>query len=600
MSDEELDEYEDSSDSKQIQNNNSEPTVEEKLGKYVNKILATSPIDELYMLQEQVSEYLGVKSFKRKYPEIFRRLTEVKEREFLLRKMQVVTESQCDLGLTALKLNECLDLMAYDYPDKFKEFDQYFNEKRRRAIATAAFQAASLSLNRNKSEIFDAPRSSSSRTNLSEKDKMKEMVRKAMESVATYNSQIQREKLEERKSFYDLQTMRIQSPQSVVNKKDDHLFSNDKKGHYPVSLLPGQFQYYYKNYTSHELKYLPLDTVIYAPPIPDRLKYIEWKKSLNKPKQNDSIRKVNELRPAKTEVDSDKKISPVKNSDAGRQSIRITASAAPTIAKLISCTNQICHICQKSSQINQNSSFIDNNQLMVSCSSCTKHIHPVCLELNPTLVDWTCIRNYNWQCIECKVCSKCNKSNDEDKMMFCDRCDRGFHTYCANVENVPNGSWLCKSCTDFTDKLNAIQEKINNSKTQIKPEVNTPNKIKQNLKQKLSAALTPTATPSNGEKRGRGRPPGSANKPKDPNLQKKIKAVRGQKIKDSVNGFYSNSNSQMYSLQSPMTNSNLQFDDELNDSLMNYEANNYETQFGSVNSTPYFQMDEASNSQFQF
>lgn len=96
--------------------------------------------------------------------DIFRRLIEVKEREFLLRKMQVVSESQCDLGLTALKLNECLDLMAYDYPEKYKEFDDNFSEKRRRAIATSAFQAASLALTRNKSEIYDAPKSSSSRT----------------------------------------------------------------------------------------------------------------------------------------------------------------------------------------------------------------------------------------------------------------------------------------------------------------------------------------------------------------------------------------------------------------------------------------------------
>lgn len=73
------------------------------------------------------------------------------------------------------------------------------------------------------------------------------------------------------------------------------------------------------------------------------------------------------------------------------------------------------------------------------------------------------------------------------------------------------------------------------------------------------------------------------------------KTPRGQKIKETVNGFYSNSNSQMYSLQSPLANSNLQYDDEFNESL-----GNYGTQYGSINSTTYFQMDENSNSQFQF
>ncbi len=31
-------------------------------------------------------------------------------------------------------------------------------------------------------------------------------------------------------------------------------------------------------------------------------------------------------------------------------------------------------------------------------------------------------------------------------MMFCDRCDRGYHTYCAGVETIPDGSWQCSAC----------------------------------------------------------------------------------------------------------------------------------------------------------
>lgn len=77
------------------------------------------------------------------------------------------------------------------------------------------------------------------------------------------------------------------------------------------------------------------------------------------------------------------------------------------------------------------------------------------------------------------------------------------------------------------------------------------------------------------------------------------KTPRGIKVKDTVNGFYSNSNSQMYSLQSPITNSNLQYDDEFNDSLINLDGN-FEMQYGSVKSASYYQMDETSNSQFQF
>ena len=56
---------------------------------------------EHYFLQEQVSEYLGVKSFKRRYPDVQRRQVEHEERDFLV-EMKVVNVTQADLGLTAI------------------------------------------------------------------------------------------------------------------------------------------------------------------------------------------------------------------------------------------------------------------------------------------------------------------------------------------------------------------------------------------------------------------------------------------------------------------------------------------------------------------
>ena len=50
---------------------------------------------------------------------------------------------------------------------------------------------------------------------------------------------------------------------------------------------------------------------------------------------------------------------------------------------------------------------------------------------------------------------------DEDKMMFCDRCDRGFHTYCVGLGEVPSGSWLCTECSGWQDKLRGLSEKYN-------------------------------------------------------------------------------------------------------------------------------------------
>jgi hypothetical protein len=52
---------------------------------------------ESLMIQEQISEYLGVKSFKRKYPDLKRRLVEAEEKAYLKEK-GLVAESMCDLG----------------------------------------------------------------------------------------------------------------------------------------------------------------------------------------------------------------------------------------------------------------------------------------------------------------------------------------------------------------------------------------------------------------------------------------------------------------------------------------------------------------------
>jgi hypothetical protein len=42
-----------------------------------------------------------------------------------------------------LRLNDCLDIMADDYPEKYKEVSAFLNEKKRKSIA-AAIAAANL------------------------------------------------------------------------------------------------------------------------------------------------------------------------------------------------------------------------------------------------------------------------------------------------------------------------------------------------------------------------------------------------------------------------------------------------------------------------
>lgn len=59
---------------------------------------ANDRLADMYMLQEQIALYLGVKSFKRKYPDLKRRPVEPQEREYLQEK-GIVSETMCDLGI---------------------------------------------------------------------------------------------------------------------------------------------------------------------------------------------------------------------------------------------------------------------------------------------------------------------------------------------------------------------------------------------------------------------------------------------------------------------------------------------------------------------
>lgn len=83
---------------------------------------------DTYMIQEQIAEYLGVKSFKRKYPDLDRRTVEMEERDYLIEK-GLVTEKMCDLGVTAVYAVDVLDIMHQDFHEKYEQYKKYHREK---------------------------------------------------------------------------------------------------------------------------------------------------------------------------------------------------------------------------------------------------------------------------------------------------------------------------------------------------------------------------------------------------------------------------------------------------------------------------------------
>uniref|UniRef100_A0A9L0SDC3 PHD finger protein 10 n=1 Tax=Equus caballus TaxID=9796 RepID=A0A9L0SDC3_HORSE len=174
---------------------------------------------EYYMLQEQVSEYLGVTSF----------------------------------SLTALRSDEVIDLMIKEYPAKHAEYSVILQEKERQRI-TDHYKEYSQMQQQNTQKV--------------EASKVPEYIKKAAKKAAEFNSNLNRERMEERRAYFDLQTHVIQVPQGKYKVLPTE---RTKVSSYPVALIPGQFQEYYKRYSPDELRYLPLNTALYEPPLDPEL-----------------------------------------------------------------------------------------------------------------------------------------------------------------------------------------------------------------------------------------------------------------------------------------------------------------------------------------
>ena len=46
------------------------------------------------------------------------------------------------------------------------------------------------------------------------------------------------------------------------------------------------------------------------------------------------------------------------------------------------------------------------------------------------------------------ICQICNYDDNEDKLLLCDNCDSGYHTYCFKpvLKRIPDGNWYCFVC----------------------------------------------------------------------------------------------------------------------------------------------------------
>jgi len=190
---------------------------------------------EHYFLQEQVTEYLDAKSFKRKYPDCPRRTISMEERDFLI-DMKIVNETQADLGLTAIPSAYMLDIMSADFYEKYEEYLAVINERKEKSSRNYNYSSGC-----GDTKLEDA-----------------------VMAAAEFNKKFNKERTSQRRAYFDIQTFTCQYPKD--NKGIMKVLKKPRPGNYPIAMIPGQFVDHYRPYSSKELRLFPLNTVTSATP----------------------------------------------------------------------------------------------------------------------------------------------------------------------------------------------------------------------------------------------------------------------------------------------------------------------------------------------
>ncbi|CAG2172411.1 unnamed protein product [Oppiella nova] len=274
-------------------------------------------------------------------------------------------------------------------------------------------------------------------------------LKKAMKAVTEYNRQLNQERREDRRQCIDLQTYTINHPLGLGLQNKSLRRKRRRMGRYPIALFHNHYQDWYMKYSSEELKYFPLNTVLYGP-----ISDANALPPLLQSSLDDTIASDSDVAsdmgsddesscscgPNATEGDANDMDDSSDSDDSPprleRQQQPIPLTAVTPKASVVK-PNAVCKVCKMSTKAGEE---------LLHCSDCDNSGHPSCLEFTGEMID--AIRLYQWQCMDCKTCVHCGQPHDEDRMMFCDKCDRGYHTFCVGLKTIPHGRWVCLLCAN--------------------------------------------------------------------------------------------------------------------------------------------------------
>ncbi|TPP62170.1 Phd finger protein 10 [Fasciola gigantica] len=451
-------------------------------------------LKESYMVQELLADYLKVKSFKRKYPDLARRTMDAYERSWLQQE-GLVPVGRADLGLTALRTDEVMRLLQDDYPEVHAELSGLFQRRRfQQAVQLQKRQYEAARIERGEARAEAARR-------------------RALDSASDFNHRLVGARLTTRQCYWDLQTMQIHFPQrqyKLIQSSENTAGSN--VGSYPVAVIPGQFAEHFTRYTPEQLMHLPLSRCIYSqpsrrhrdpPPLPPAT-HLRFGSLAPQPQsdrhnqpesfkipgpecgttvttagvavagENRSVPHTSNKEPKLDGIDPNRQTNPSPVTwgpllvNSSSQSANFPSSTARTVnppssdrrvdqaksGQFSSLPNGAgnedpipCSVCKQ-----------EASAPYVQCSECKVAGHPRCFSLPDSMLPG--VMSYAWSCMECKRCVECSDSGNEEQMMFCDRCDRGYHVFCVGLKKIPHGNWDCPLCVPQTSRTKRRRSSI--------------------------------------------------------------------------------------------------------------------------------------------
>ncbi|EDV24241.1 uncharacterized protein TRIADDRAFT_26973 [Trichoplax adhaerens] len=394
-----------------------------------------------YALQSLLSRFLDEPTFHQRYLSLNRRRIGLKERQHL-REIGLLDNKPL-AKIVAIQCNfKLIEVMQNEYPDRYREY------------AKSSKIAAPMSSSR----AAEKPRrQTSSANNLSNLSKQQVIFNEAVYHAAEFNSQLAKERREERGCYFDIQTQRVHVPaNTTLRLHPDYT----RKGGYPVAILSGQYSDSFYRYTPEQLKAMPVKTVLKLPFDPNTNSHPDHNSTESNHEEDSNQTFSAASNYSNKTMDSDRSRNqpqelihtPLKTSQNGlsrNSSSDHIGNARGKLAANKTVSTNSCGVCFASEYVND----LGEIEELIKCSQCGSLTHPTCLELTPEMVK--VIQTYHWQCMDCKTCTACSDPYDEDKMMFCDRCDRGYHTFCVGLDSIPSGNWICPSCTQHSGNKNA-------------------------------------------------------------------------------------------------------------------------------------------------